>query len=145
METAHLLVIGSGAFRGRFAAEPPTTEDLVRWGWMPELAARWGERICLSRPTRGEAIELLRSSERSVDRRLAPLTSALGIEIEVPEAVLAYVADLWLGRGSDYRSAAEWLLSAARRKLIDALERGETEGIVLAPDDIRPPARRRSA
>jgi hypothetical protein len=145
METAHLLVIGSGAFRGRFAAEPPTTEDLVRRGWMPELAARWGERICLSPPTRGEAIELLRSSERSVSRRLAPLTSALGIEIEVPEAVLAYVADLWLGSGSDYRSAAEWLLSAARRKLIDALERGETEGIVLAPDDVRPPARRRSA
>lgn len=139
LDTSRLLVIGTGAFAGRFATEPPSMRDLVRWGWMPELAARWGERLCLRPPGRTEAIELLRSSERSVARRLGPLTAALGIRIEVPEAVLAYIADHWLRTGSDYRSAAEWLLSAARTRLIEALEQGGAETIILAPDDIVPP------
>lgn len=136
VDTSNVLVLGTGAFAGRFVTEPPSTRDLVRWGWTPELAARWGERLVLSPPGRSEAVELLRSSERSVKRRLGPLTSALGIRIEVPEAVLAYVADRWLRTGSDYRSAAEWLLSAARTRLIEALEQGGEDTIVLTPDDI---------
>ena len=115
----------------------------MRWGWMPELAARWGERLYLRPPGRAEAIELLRSSERSVARRLSPLMTALGIRIEVPEGVLAYVADVWLRGGSDYRTAAEWLLAAARQRLIDALERGEAGPQVLVPDGIPVPAPQR--
>lgn len=136
LNTSRLLVIGTGAFSGRFTREPPSTRNLTRWGWMPELAARWGERLVLSPPGRSEAIELLRSSERSVGRRLGPMLEALDIEIEVPEAVLAYVVDCWFRTGADYRSAAEWLLSAARRRLIEALEQGGTHRIVLVPDDI---------
>ena len=142
LSTSRVLVIGSGAFGGQFA-RAPSTEDLVRWGWIPELAARWGERLYLRPPGRAEAIELLRSSERSVARRLGPLMTALGIHVEVPEGVLAYVADVWLRGGSDYRTAAEWLLAAARQRLIDALERGETGPQVLVPDDIAVPAPRR--
>lgn len=139
METAGLLVIGTGAFGGEFAKSPPSTDDLVRWGWMPELAARWGERLCLSPPDRLEALELLRSSERSVGRRLEPLTRALGIPVEVPEEVLSYVADHWLRTGADYRSAAEWIITAARLRLIHALDTGSTAPIMLAPDDIVTP------
>lgn len=136
LDTSRLLVIATGAFGGSFTTEPPSTDDLVRWGWIPELAARWGERLCLPSPTRSEAIELLRSSERSVGRRLAPLTAALAIRIQVPEEVLAYVADLWLRAGADYRSASEWLLTAARRRVIEMLEDGGAGTIVLAPDDV---------
>ena len=136
LDTARLLVIGTGAFAGKFTSRVPATDDLIQWGWIPELAARWGERICLVPPSRDEGLALLLSSERSVRSRLAPLTSALGVEIEVPPAVLGYVVDRWFRSGADYRSAAEWLLAAARGRLLNVLEKGGGKTITLAPDDI---------
>lgn len=136
LDTARLLVIGTGAFGGRFTSRPPTTDELVEWGWIPELAARWGERHVLPPPSRKDALELLRNSERSVTRRLAPLTSALGIEIEAPPEVLAYVVDRWFRTGADFRTAAEWLLDAARSRISGALDSGELADVVLTPDDV---------
>lgn len=136
LETAGLLVIGIGAFGGLFGESPPSTEDLVRWGWMPEFAARWGDRINFAPLGRREAFDLLRSSENSVERRLGPLILALGIHVKVTDALLAYVVDAWLSTGTDFRTASEWVLAAARRRIIEALESGRTELIVLAPDDV---------
>lgn len=136
LDTARLLVIGTGAFGGRFTSRRPTTDQLVEWGWIPELAARWGERHVLPPPSRKEALELLRNSERSVTRRLAPLTSALGIEVEAPPEVLAYVVDRWFRTGADFRTAAEWLLDAARARISGALDSGEFANLVLTPDDV---------
>lgn len=143
LETAGMLVVGTGAFGGRFAEKAPSTGDLVEWGWMAEFAGRWGERICLAPVGRSEAVELLRRSENAVERRLGPLIRALGIEVKVTDALLGYVADAWLSTGTDFRSASEWVLAAARRRLIRALEVGSTDVIVLAPDDIVPPVDRR--
>lgn len=136
LDTARLLVIGTGAFGSRFTSRPPTTDQLVEWGWIPELAGRWGERHVLPPPSRIEALELLRNSERSVRRRLAPLTSALGIEIEAPPQVLAYVVHRWFRSGADFRTAAEWLLDAARARISSALDSGELADVVLTPDDV---------
>jgi hypothetical protein len=136
IETAGLLIIGTGAFNGQFT-RPPTTDDLVRWGWVPEFAARWGERFSMPSPDRQQAMELLRSGGLSVEQRIAPLATALGLHIEVPDSVLAYAADLWIRTASDYRTASEWLVSAARHRLVRALDRGEEGPIVIVPDDLR--------
>jgi hypothetical protein len=136
LDTSGVLVIGTGAFGGEFISDPPTTDDLVHWGWIPEFAARWGERICLRPPTRAEARDLLEHSDRSVDSRLGPLTNALGIELIVPAQVIGYVVDLWFRSDADFRSASEWLLAAARSRLLDVLEGEGVTSIVLAPDDI---------
>ncbi|MHB1167987.1 MAG: AAA family ATPase [Longimicrobiales bacterium] len=136
LETAGLLVIATGAFGGRFAVRPPTTRELVTWGWMPELAARWGDRICLRRPSRHVAMELLERSDRSVSRRLGSLAEALGLQLLVSREALAYVVDLWYRSDSDFRSASEWLLSAARTRLIETLEHDAERQIVVVPDDI---------
>jgi hypothetical protein len=101
-----------------------------------EFSARWGERIHLRLPTRAEAVELLRSGERSVSRQLGPLLEGLGMQIEVPVEVLVYVADHWLRTESDLRTAAELIVAAARRRIIEALERGTDSRLVLAPDDV---------
>lgn len=136
LKTSELLVIGTGAFGGLFTSGAPSTDELVEWGWMPELAARWTERFCLPPPSRKVAIELLRKSDRSIEQRLGTLLAALQVEIEVPPEVFAYVADTWIRKGTDFRTAAEWLITAARRRLIDGLEQGDSGTIVLAPDDI---------
>jgi ATP-dependent Clp protease ATP-binding subunit ClpX len=139
LETSGLLIIGTGAFDGRFVDRPPTTSDLVRYGWIPELAARWGERICMPAPDLEQAMALLRDGERSVQNRLGPVLAAVGLEVHVSEAALAYAAGAWLNGGGDSRSAAELLLATARGRIIDALESGRTEPIVIAPDDVRLP------
>ena len=136
LRTDGLLVIGSGAFEGRFVDRPPTTGDLIRWGWTAEVAARWSDRLVLPPLDRRGAVELLRRSERSIEERLGPLLQALGIEVRVPAEVLAYAADRWLMYGSDFRTAAEWLLTAAKARLIEAIEAGSTESIVISPDDL---------
>lgn len=84
----------------------------------------------------------LRGSERSVEFRLGPLLASLGLEVRVSEAALAYAASVWLSGGGDFRSAAELLLATARARIIDALETGRTEPIVIAPDDLRVPRSR---
>ncbi len=135
-DTSGVLVVGTGAFGGQFATKPPTTDELVRWGWIPEFAARWGERICLRPPTRAEAKDLLERSERSVRKRFGALAKALGVELVVPPEVVAYVVDLWFRSDADFRSASEWLLAAARSRLLGLLEGESRTPIVLAPDDI---------
>jgi hypothetical protein len=142
VETSGLLIIATGAFGGRFTHQPPTTQDLVRYGWIPELAARWGERMCMPVPDLRQMVSLLRGSERSVGARLGPLLASLGLEVIVSESALAYAASAWLSGGGDFRSAAELLLATARARIIDALETGSTEPIVIAPDDLRVPRRR---
>jgi hypothetical protein len=140
IDTSRLLVIGTGAFDGRFRDRPPTTASLTRWGFIPEFAARWGERLCVPSPGRAQAIELLQRSERSVERTLNPLAAALQLRIVVPPEVAAYVADIWFRSGTDFRSASELLLTAARRRMVEALEADSTGDIVLTPDDVSFPS-----
>ena len=141
IQTKKILIVGTGAFENRFVHTPPTTRDLVQWGWIPEFAARWTDRICLAPLDRVHAIDLLRRSERSVASRLGPLLKALGISVTVPDQVHAYVAELWIGSHADFRTASEWILEAARRRLLDVLE-SDVDEITLTPDDISAVRRR---
>jgi ATP-dependent protease HslVU (ClpYQ) ATPase subunit len=90
IDTSRLLIVGTGAFGGLFR-RPPSTDELVKWGWLREFASRWGERLCIPDPDRHQCLELLSRSERSVARRLGRLATALGLQIHVSEAALAYV------------------------------------------------------
>ena len=138
LDTDRLLIVGSGAFEGRFDSRPPTTDELISWGWTAEFAGRWSQRLCLSLPDRAGAMALLRGSERSVGRRLGPLLEAFEIGIHVPEHVIAYAADMWLALGTDYRTAAEWLLAGARACIIRHLDGAGPAGarLELTPDDL---------
>jgi ATP-dependent protease HslVU (ClpYQ) ATPase subunit len=136
LSTAGLLVVGAGAFENRFAHQPPSTRELEEWGWMPEFAARWTTRLVLSPPGPVEAMELLRSSQRSVRGQLGPLIDALGLSIEIPEATIRYAVHHWHRLGTDLRSASAWLAGAARREIIAALEAGGEAEIVIKPDDL---------
>lgn len=139
IDTSRIMVLATGFFDGQFTHSPPTTASLVAAGWSPELAGRFADRIVLPPMSREDAINLLASSERAVAGRLGPLLDALGVSIEVPDVVIAYVADQWHRSGTDYRTAAEWLLTAARRRLMEALDAGRLDPITLAPDDITVP------
>jgi energy-coupling factor transporter ATP-binding protein EcfA2 len=137
VETQRILVVGTGAFDGRFAEKPPSTHDLIAYGWIPELAARWGERLCMPLPGLEQAIALLRGSERSVNARLGPLAESLGLEIRVTDAAIAYVASTWRATAGDFRTAAELLLTAARRRIVEAIEQESTQPIIISPDDVQ--------
>jgi hypothetical protein len=139
IDTSQILVLGAGAFDGRFRDRPPTTAELVRWGWIHEFAARWGERVCVPMPGRAQAIELLQRSERSVENALNPLAASMQLRIVVPPEVAGYVADYWLRSGTDFRSASELLLATARRRMIEALEADIAGDVVLSPDDVSIP------
>ncbi len=136
LDTAGLVVVGAGAFQGRFRDRPPTTRDLEDWGWMPEFARRWTSRLVLSPPGALEAAALLRSSERSVRGQLGPLMDALGLSIEIPEATIQYAVHHWHHLETDLRSAAAWLAGAARREIIGALEADSETELVIHPDDL---------
>jgi hypothetical protein len=139
INTSTLLIIGTGAFDDRFIHRPPTVEDLVKWGWIREFAARWRDRLCVPAPDRAQCMDLLRRSDESVARRLGPLASALGLGLTVSDATLAFVTDWWLRTGTDFRTVAGLIVTAARERLMAALERDDGDPIVLAPDDISLP------
>lgn len=142
-ETSGLLILGTGSFAGEFTdRRPPSTDRLVAMGFLEEFAARWTERCCLKTPDRAGAVQLLRSSELSVERTLGPLLEALGISLSVSDAAVAYAAEMWLAQGTELRSAAQWLLAAARRRLIEALDRADMTPIEIVPDDLHGAIRR---
>jgi hypothetical protein len=101
---------------------------------LPPLSS--GQRLCVPSLGRDQATELLARSDRSVERALGRLAAALGLQLSVPREVLAYATDAWLRGEADFRSAAEWLLSAARRRMVAAMETDGEATIVLAPDDL---------
>jgi hypothetical protein len=138
--TSSWLIVATGAFGGRFRT-PPSTADLVRWGFMPELAERLSERIHLPPPSAADARRLLALECRSRDV-LIQSARAAGLQIRIAPETLALAAHLWLRAPQvGFRSAAEWINSAIRDRLIDRLdsaaEGGEPDEVVITPDDLR--------
>ena len=138
VETDRILLIATGAFEGRFSTRPPSTADLVRWGWSAELAARFAHRIVLPPLSRSDAYRLLASGERSVGKALSALMEALNLEVVVPPSVIWYAVDRWAATEGDVRTAAEWLLIAARRRIAAHLDADGEAGRILelTPDDL---------
>jgi hypothetical protein len=136
LDTSKMLILCAGAFGDRFTTRPPTTKELVDMGLIREIANRLAYRLLVAPPGPADRIELLRRSDRSVAKRLAPLAQALGMELIVPEEVFAYVAERWGRDGTDFRTASQWILTAAHDRLVRALEEGQQGTVVLAPDDI---------
>lgn len=158
IDTSGLLVVGTGTFSAVLRQDTPpwmavddggldsseghsdlTSERLTLAGFTPQFSSMWGYRLRVRPPGRDGAVELLRSGERAVLTRMAPLAEALGLRIVVADATLAYVADYWIRTRTDIRSAAEWLLSAARQKIIAALNSDAPGEIVITPDDVSLP------
>ena len=138
LRTQGLLIIGTASFDDSITTEPVPTDLLVHYGFSIELSARWSERWCMPPLDRRNVVKLLRNGERSVGKHLEPITSRLGVTVEVPDAVLWYVADRYMQSGTDFRTAAEWVLSAARRRLIAALDDDRYGIVTLTPDDLIP-------
>lgn len=143
VSTRRMLVICAGAFSDSEwgCLRPPTTQDLVEYGLIRELAERLRDRVFLPRRTADELSELLRLSDESVESALGPLVRRLGFELRVLPSAYRIVARMIAEErgGLGPRSGNQLLVSAAQRALLRALrdERQSAGGtITVTPDDI---------
>ncbi len=135
-----MLILMAGVFDG-LPAGTAGPGDLVRLGLMHELVERMGRIIRLRPLPTSELMAVLRAglSSTAVAFRL------FGYFLEVPDAVLAYVASrLRSGDEAGPRSGIAWLRSAADRLLVRLLDEAAPIGtiVVLRPDDVLVPRKR---
>lgn len=138
VRTDHMLILGLGAFHG--LPEDAGAGDLVRYGFSVEFASRFPVILTLSTPGPDQLVPILR---REIEGALAG-AAEFGFSIEVPDAVLRYVARGVCDAGPDVtpRAGAGWLTSAvdaALLRLID-LEAKPGTRIRLRADDVPVPA-----
>lgn len=138
VRTDHMLILGLGAFHG--LPEDAGAGDLVRYGFSVEFASRFPVILTLSTPGPDQLVPIL---HREIAGALAG-AAEFGFAIEVPEAVLRYVARGVCDAGPEVtpRAGAGWLIStvdAALLRLID-LEAKPGTRIRLSPDDVPVPA-----
>lgn len=143
VSTRRMLVICAGAFSDSEwgCLRPPTTQDLVEYGLIRELAERLRDRVFLPRRTADELSELLRLSDESVETAFGPLVRQLGFELRVVPSAYRIVARMIAEErgGLGPRSGNQLLVSAAQRALLRALrdEGQSADGtITVTPDDI---------
>lgn len=138
------LIVVAGTFEG-LTAVAPSAGDLVAWGLLSELAERLAN---------GSIIRLMPFTGLGLSRVLnAQLVTvresfeALGYHLVVPDETLAYVARCvesgMLEAGP--RAGAGWIADAAWRRLLNLVhtDAPRHSRVVIAPDDIRVPARPR--
>jgi ATP-dependent protease Clp ATPase subunit len=144
--TERMLIIAAGAFSDAewSGVREPTTEDLVRYGLLEELADRLSERVVL-RPRSGEELVHLFRESLEASGGITEVCRESGYELQVPDATCLYVARAVAeGRvAAGPRTGNAMLADAAKRLLISALRDAVPEGSVLtlAPDDVHLPAR----
>jgi hypothetical protein len=140
VRTAGILMICAGAFSDApWASErAPTTDDLVRYGLLRELAERLRDRIFLPPRTVGQLAQLLQESDESVEAVVGPLAAELGIELRVLPAAYTVVARMVAEErgGLGPRSGNQLLVVAGQRALLRALQEDSDPVALVTPDDL---------
>jgi DNA polymerase III delta prime subunit len=138
VSTDHMLIIGLGAFHD--LPEDPGPSELIAYGYMPEFASRFPVILTLDRLEVGGLVQVFR-------REIEPaLTAAqdFGYRIEVPDAVLFYIATAVAEGSRDVtpRAGAGWLVSAIDMALVRLLDLDARPGtqLILRADDVPIPA-----
>lgn len=132
--TDNMLIVGSGAFEG--LAPDPTPGDLVAYGFSVEFAGRFSQILKLASLEPAHMVTIYR---RAVEE--AVMTSReFGFDIEVPDAVLQYVAHAVADGGEHVtpRAGMGWLQAAVDSALLRLLDLGARHGAScrLQPDDV---------
>jgi DNA polymerase III delta prime subunit len=133
VSTDHMMIIGLGAFQG--LPQDPGPSELVAYGFTPEFASRFPVLLTLGDLDAGALVQILR-------REIEPAVTAaadFGYRIEVPLAVLRYVATAVVRGGRDVtpRAGVGWLVSAidsALVRLLDLEARSNTRLTIRADD-----------
>ncbi|MFN8650581.1 MAG: AAA family ATPase [Gemmatimonadales bacterium] len=136
-DSTQAFVLASGAFTGLELRHGVTVDRLTDWGFPVEFANRLTEQvIVLARPDRKTTIEILRTWPAY--RSVAEICRSLGIAVSLPEETLGRAAQATVDGvgGATIRTAAGWLVTALRDRLLARLLSGTGEPIGLSPDEL---------
>ena len=123
------LIIGFGVFEGLPKDRPPTPQELVEWGLIPELVSRVGRIIRLGRPSPSQV-------RRAIEARVTDakaLINEFGYLLKIDADAIARLAHAVADgvEGTDIRSAGDWLVHACDKRLLEEMERGLEPGLVV--------------
>lgn len=140
VDTRRMLIVCTGAFSDAAWADEraPSTQDLVQYGLIRELAERLRNRIFLPPRTAAELAEVLRRSDESVETVVGPLAAELGIELRVLPSAYRVVARMVVAGqgGMGLRSGNQVLVAAGHRSLLRALGENGNPIALVTPDDL---------
>lgn len=102
-DTSNVLFICSGAFEGLSHKETVLTEDLVKYGMMPELLGRLPVIAKLNELTESELISVLNEPEGNIIDQYQHLFALSGAKLTFDDSALSAIAKLAIKRGTGAR------------------------------------------
>ena len=130
IDTSKLTFVLSGAFEEILGKDNITSEDLINYGMIPQLADRITLSIRTKNPTREDLKDALVSGEYSYLKLLEEYLKIYNIPLEVNEYFIDYIVNIAYTSNSGYRGLGKAITECINDILFDLYD-GKLESVKL--------------
>lgn len=111
-----------------------TTEDIIKYGFMPEFAGRLSNKVILNDLTKQDLVKILTESQNNVISQYKQVFMEAGIKLEILEETIEYVAEQAVKNRTGARGLKSILSSILNKILFETASKGQTD-FTLSPKD----------
>ena len=111
-----------------------TTDDLIKYGFMPEFIGRLPNRIILKALTKQDLIKILTESQNNVISQYKQVFTEAGIKLEILEETIEYVAEQAIKNNTGARGLKSILSNILNKILFETASKGQTD-FTLSPKE----------
>ena len=111
-----------------------TTDDLIKYGFMPEFIGRLPNKIILNALTKQDLIRILTESQNNVISQYKQVFMEAGIKLEILEETIEYVAEQAIKNNTGARGLKSILSGILNKILFEASSKGQTD-FTLSPKE----------
>ncbi len=110
------------------------TEDLTKYGFMPEFIGRLTNKVILNSLTKQDLIKILTESQNNVISQYKQVFMEAGIKLEILEETIEYVAEQAIKNNTGARGLKSILSGILNKMLFEMASKGQTD-VTLSPKD----------
>lgn len=111
-----------------------TTEDLIKYGFMPEFIGRLPNKVILNALTKQDLITILSESQNNVIEQYKQVFMEAGIKLEILEETIEYVAEQAIKNNTGARGLKS-ILSGILNKILFEVASSEQTDFTLSPKE----------
>jgi len=111
-----------------------TTDDIIKYGFMPEFVGRLPNKVILNSLTKQDLIKILTESQNNVISQYKQVFMEAGIKLEILEETIEYVAEQAIKNKTGARGLKSILSSILNKILFETASKGQTD-FTLSPKD----------
>ena len=130
-----------GFFKGDFTLQDNsnilqqvTTEDIIKYGFMPEFVGRLPNKVILNALTKQDLITILTESQNNIISQYKQVFTEAGINLDVLDETIEYVAEQAIKNNTGARGLKSILSSILNKILFETSSKGQKD-FTLSPKE----------